>query len=351
MYALLLPICYNSPMLTQPALADQAIRDYLLTSYALPIQAVEFLPLGADLRSAVYRVTTPAGRPYFLKLRRGDFAEIAVSLPAFLHAQGARQVMVPLANRAGRYWSQAHGFHWMLYPFMAGCNGYEVGLSAAQWIALGANLAIIHRSVPPPDLEAHLPCETYAPALRAVVRAYDGQVAQTAYSDPLAAQFAALWSRQHAEIWRIVERAEQLAALLRDRELPFVICHSDLHPGNLLIGENDALAIVDWDNPTLAPKERDLLFVGGGVGGTWNTPEDDALFYQGYGDAPVDPLALSYYHYERIVADFAAYADELLGVQGSVEDRTQSLGHIRAQFEPGGVIELAHRHYHAQQEG
>jgi spectinomycin phosphotransferase len=331
--------------LTKPAIAGQAIRDYLLASYDLAIQAVEFLPLGADMRTAVYRVTTPAGRSYFLKLRRGDFDEIAVLVPVFLHAQGARQVMVPLANRAGRYWSSAHDFHWVLYPFMEGRNGYEVGLSAAQWRALGENLAIIHRAVPPPDLAVRLPRETYSPVLRDAVRVYDAQVEQTTYSDPLAAQFAALWTRQRAEIRRVVERADQLATLLRERVMPFVICHSDLHPGNLLIGADDALAIVDWDEPTLAPRERDLLFVGGGMGGTWNTPAEDALFYQGYGHSSIDPLVLSYFHYERIVADFVAYANELLSVLGSVEDRTRSLRLISSQFEPGGVIALAHRHY------
>jgi spectinomycin phosphotransferase len=332
-------------MLTKPAIADQAIRDYLLSSYDIPIRAVEFLPLGADINTALYRVTTPEGRSYFLKLRRGDFDESAVLLPAFLHAQGARQVMVPLANLSSRYGSRAHNFHWRLYPFMEGRDGYEVGLSAAQWITLGENLAIIHHAVPPPGMVARPPRETYSPALRDLVRAYDAQVEQTAYSDPIAAQFVSLWTHRREEIRLIVERADQLAGMLREREIEFVICHSDLHPGNLLIGENDTLAIVDWDNPTLAPKERDLLFVGGGIGGTWNTPEEDALFYQGYGNSHIDPHALSYYHYERIVADFAAYADELLGVLGSAEDRRLSLRQISSQFEPGGVIELAHRHY------
>lgn len=332
-------------MLTKPAIADQVIHDHLLSSYELLIGAVEFLPLGADINSAVYRVTTSAGMPYFLKLRQGDFDESAVLVPAFLHSQGARQVMAPLANVAGRYWLRAHNFHWMLYPFMEGSDGYQVGLSARQWIGLGENLAIIHNAVPPPDIAAHLPCETYSSSLRDTVRAYDAQVAQTTYSDPIAAQFASLWTHRREVIGLIVERADELAAMLREREIEFVICHSDLHPGNLLVGENDTLAIVDWDNPTLSPRERDLLFVGGGIGGTWNTPEEDALFYQGYGNSSIDALALSYYHYERIVADFAAYADELLGVRGSVEDRTRSLQHISSQFEPGGVIELAHRHY------
>ena len=41
-----------------------------------------------------------------------------------------------------------------------------------------------------------------------------------------------------------------------------------VHAGNVLLGDNDKLAIVDWDNPIMAPKERDLMFVGGGIGDT-----------------------------------------------------------------------------------
>ena len=30
--------------------------------------------------------------------------------------------------------------------------------------------------------------------------------------------------------------------------------------------------IVDWDEPIMAPKERDLMFIGGGVANVWNKP-------------------------------------------------------------------------------
>lgn len=331
-------------MLTRPSLPDQAIAEHLRASHGLEVAAVAFLPLGADRGTAVFRVTA-AGRDYFLKLRRGAFDEVSALVPAFLRARGADLVMAPLADRSGRLWSRAHGFAWMLYPFVEGRDGYEARLSPAQWLRLGQTLAVIHGAAPPAGLAARLPRERYASGLRDAVRAYDAQVAQTAYGDPIAAQFAALWARRRDEIRLIVARAERLATLLRRRDLPLALCHGDLHPGNLLIGEGDALALVDWDTPVLAPKERDLLFVGGGAGGTWNTPAEDALFYQGYGGAGVDPLALSYFHYERIVADFAAYADELLGAQGSAEDRARSLALVGAQFEPGGAIPLAHRHH------
>jgi spectinomycin phosphotransferase len=332
-------------MLTKPDIADQTIRAYLRNSYGLRIDAVEFLPLGADVNTAVYRVTAPDGGPYFLKLRRGEFDPIAVEVPAFLQAQGAAHVMVPLVNNAGLRWSAAHGFHWMLYPFVEGRNGYEATPTPAQWIALGRSMRAVHTATPPPVLAARLPRETYAPRLRDRAWSYDEAIPRTDYADSIAAQFARLWLDQRAAIHRVIRRAALLAGMLQQREIAFVICHADLHPGNLLLGADDALAIVDWDNPILAPKERDLTFMGGGSAGTFNTPVEDALFYQGYGPTTIDPIALGYYHYERIVADFAAFADEILGPRGSAEDRAQGLGYFAGNFGPGGVIGLADRSY------
>ena len=46
------------------------------------------------------------------------------------------------------------------------------------------------------------------------------------------------------------------------------MCHKDIHGGNILIrtdGQPPVLYILDWDDPILAPKERDLMFIGGGI--------------------------------------------------------------------------------------
>ncbi len=102
----------------------------------------------------------------------------------------------------------------------------------------------------------------------------------------------------------------------------------------MLVGADDELAIVDWDEPILAPKERDLMFVGGVVGGVWNEARESAWFYEGYGHAEVDPIAPAYYRYEQI-----------LGVQGSAEDREVGRRQQVAQLLPGSVIEIAHRTY------
>jgi spectinomycin phosphotransferase len=123
------------------------------------------------------------------------------------------------------------------------------------------------------------------------------------------------------------------------------VCHSDLHGNNVLVGAGDALAVVDWDEPILAAKERDLMFIGGGVGGAWNQPAEAEWFYAGYGQAAIDPIALSYYRYERIVEDFAAYGKVILDMQGTARDRADGLRRLESQFLPGNVVEMAHKSY------
>ena len=105
------------------------------------------------------------------------------------------------------------------------------------------------------------------------------------------------------------------------------------------------MAIVDWDEVILAPKERDLMFVGVGQFGGWNQELEAAWFYAGYGPTAIDPVALAYYRYERIVADIAAYATQIFGRQGSAEDREQGLRQLMGQFLPNDVVEFAHRSY------
>ena len=59
---------------------------------------------------------------------------------------------------------------------------------------------------------------------------------------------------------------------LETRFPDFIVCHFDIHAGNILIDDDGSLYIVDWDDPILAPKERDLMYIGGGLLGGWYTP-------------------------------------------------------------------------------
>jgi len=333
-------------MLTPPDLSTGAIVAYLRETYGLAAQQADFLPLGADINTFVFRVEMTDGAACFLKLRSGAFDDVVVAAPAWLHAQGIQHVLAPLPTLAGEPWAHAHGFAWLLYPFMEGKNGYEVALSQAQSVAFGRCLRAIHDAILPDALHQRIPREVYAPQWRDMVAEYTRQVETREWDDPIAQHLSNFWKMKRHEIRAMVERASSLAETLRSRADAFVLCHGDLHPGNLLIGANEEFAIVDWDTLTLAPKERDLMCLGGGFTTTWGDAQE-AWFYQGYGATEIDPLALAYYRYERVIADFAAYGEQILEAQGSIEDREVGLRQLMSQFLPGEVIDIAHQTYAA----
>lgn len=128
--------------------------------------------------------------------------------------------------------------------------------------------------------------------------------------------------REHkAVIQRLVDRAESLSQKIQEQSPEFVLCHSDIHGGNVLIDGNGGIYIVDWDEPIMAPKERDLMFIGGGVANIWNNLREEEFFYKGYGKTNINRIVLAYYRHERIVEDIAFYVEALLLTTAGGENR------------------------------
>jgi len=331
-------------MLERPEIRDDQMAACLQREYGLRvISQVAFLPLGADRNTAVFRVIAGDETPYFLKLRGGVFDETSVELPRFLSDQGISQIIAPHATKSGQLWASLGAFKMILYPFVEGRNGYEVELSDRLWVEFGTALKRIQTAELPPALVSRIQRETYSPQWREIVRTFLKRVEDDRFDDPVAVALTAFIRAKRDEIADLVGRAERLAQALKARSPAFVLCHSDIHAGNVLIGTDDAFYLVDWDNPILAPKERDLMFIGGGQGFTGHTPQgEETLFHRGYGEAQIDPVALAYYRYERIVEDIAVYCEQLFLTDEGGEDRARSLRYLASNFLPGGTIEIAY---------
>ena len=140
------------------------------------------------------------------------------------------------------------------------------------------------------------------------------------------------------EIDYLIQQAERFAAYLIANPLEFVLCHADIHVGNMLITEQDQLFIVDWDDTILAPKERDLMFIGAGIGELWKHEE---RFWDGYGEVEINPIALAYYRHERIIQDIAVTILEY--IETDTPDLDALIWMINAQFTPNGVLDMARK--------
>lgn len=332
--------------LDKPNLNDEQIAIALQESYGVNITQIEFLPLGYDFDAGVYRVRDDNAQDYFLKIRRNVVYEPGIHVARYLKAHGIRQVVAPLPLVTRELWGKASDYALLLYPYIEGSSGMDVGLTDAQWIEYGQMLRELHSVRLPVALANTLRCESFIPtghALR-VLRQFHAKIEQEVYTDPLQQQLVAFWYNHQAEIGHIIERTEALSQRLQTHPHDFLLCHADIHTNNLLLTEQGVLFVVDWDQPMLAPKERDLMFIRDKGIGFGPDARQEALFFEGYGEAEVDALALAYYRYEWLAQDLGSYAEMVFAQDGvSSETRAESAHLFMVQFEPGNLAEIAHR--------
>ncbi|XXM70787.1 phosphotransferase [Lysinibacillus sphaericus] len=314
------------------------VSNMLEEHFHIKSKSVEVLPLGNDPGASVYKIVDFFQQTYFLKRSKGEGSKVGVRIPYYLYSQGIDTVISPIVSKKGDLWVTEKGCTWVLYPFVENRSGYEVGFSPLQWSSFGESLRNIHAVSLPEELYSSLPKENFHSTSCGLVKEWDGNIQNTAFNDPVSAKFADFWMEKRRDILRLINNTEQLERQARTETNDLVLCHADLHPGNTVIDQNGKLFIVDWDSPILAPRERDLMFIGGGHRFKHT---DIHAFYMGYGEVKLNRRLIAYYRNERILADIAVYADEILGEKGAAEERETGLELLMRQFEPGREVEAA----------
>lgn len=242
-------------MLQKPDLPDEQIVRCLQDGFGLKAAELDFLPLGADMNTAVYRVVADDETPYFLKLREDVFGETSVTFPKLLSERGIKQVISPLAARTGQLWFPLTPYKMILCPFVEDLIGYEVRLSDRHWIEFGSVLRRIQGVEVPPALQSWLSEETFEREWRDHVRAFIQRIERDILDDPVVADLTMFLKRKRREIIALVERAARLENVLQVTTPEMIVCHADMHAGNVLISSSGDFYIVteiaQWNSQLL----------------------------------------------------------------------------------------------------
>jgi thiamine kinase-like enzyme len=119
-----------------------------------------------------------------------------------------------------------------------------------------------------------------------------------------------------------LEQLKTLQTYARNADKRKVICHTDLHGGNLITDAEGTLYILDWENALIAPPEHDVFFFAGEKG-FWE------LFWPYYtGQFPaasIDPELLRFYFYRRALEDVADFIFRILRGENSPERDQQEI--------------------------
>ncbi|MBS0288606.1 MAG: GNAT family N-acetyltransferase [Proteobacteria bacterium] len=334
----------NLPSTIRKFLSDQQISDSLKIHYDIDIIKLFVLPKGADINACVFKADAKDQSSYFVKQRLGYHDEINLTIVELLVQAGIQPIIPPIKTKQQQSMVSIKGSHLIVYPFIEGQDGFSHPLSDKQWIKLGKALRQIHDLKVPMAVRKKLRKENYTSKFRQSVRSLYNQFNTLLVKDEIAEKLFIYLKQEQKAILHLVDSAENLAKKIISSLNPkYNLCHSDIHAGNVLINGEDTLYIVDWDEPMMAPRERDLMFIGGGVGNVWNQPHEEILFYQGYGEVTIDKNILAYYRHERIVQDIAEYAAQLLLSTAGGESRKIMFQHFMGMFASRGVVEIALR--------
>lgn len=295
-------------MLEKPAIPDEKILACLQANYELVVLNLDFLPLGNDNNGWTYRVKGENGISYFLKLKPAPFYEATCYVPAALKAQGIENIVAPLPTRQNKFWTQLDELVVILYPFIEGDTGWKLSMAERHWQELGAVFKRVHSSVLSPELLLTVRKETFDSVECRWVKRFEAELAGLKGKNKAEIELISLWRTNRSGIRRVVEQMDKLADFLQENAGKGVICHADLHPGNILLSPPDRLFVIDWDDVMIAPKERDFLFV--------QLPKlgenaEASPFLRGYGETEIDWIALTYYRCERIIQDVAVYTQDV----------------------------------------
>ena len=111
------------------------------------------------------------------------------------------------------------------------------------------------------------------------------------------------------EIVHLLTRLKELQAQMQATYKAMVICHTDLHGGNMILDDQGTLHLLDWEGACLAPPEHDLFFFA------WDERLED-LFMPHYERAfrpiELDGDTLSFYCYRRNLEDLAEWVVRIL---------------------------------------
>ncbi len=339
-------------MLHPQELSSAQIGAVLAHAWGVQAATVVQRPAGADAGATVYQVAAQDGRRWWLKCRRYAVHDTVWKVLQYLRQQsGLAEVVAPQPALDGAPALRHAGMQWTLFAYIEGQSGFEAALSQAQWQRLGQVLRQVHEVRLPAELAAGLAQpgfddDTAVERVGAWLRRGD---AHWPLPDALAEQYLRGWRQHRLRITEVWQRCVALRERLARQPFTRVLCHGDLHAGNLLLRADAGLCLIDWDDMVLAPRERDLMLVGAGVGGRWGR-EDPPGFRQGYGAVTVDRARLAYYRHWRILHDIQEFHDLMLEPGAAARpptQRRQALRYMDEQFAPGNVVDNAARSWHA----
>lgn len=303
-----------------PDFTEESLLPAIRQAYGLEVDKLAFLQRGWG--GDCYLAETPAGDRFFLKLHDpGPQSAFAASSRRFylplmdqLHSRGILpHIPHPLHTRSGNLSLAIDSRELVITQFIEGAVVGFGELPDALVARLAHLVATLHASLPQLALD-HPFIEGFEIAFEPTLVAHLGALgAVMPVESPGVRQLRATLLPRQWEIYRALDCLKSYQAYARAAHPDRVICHTDLHGGNLMIDHFDNLYLLDWENAMIAPREHDMIFFEG-ESSSWEVfwPVYQRYFPQ----VEIDPQILEFYYHRRGLEDIADFIVRIVQGEG-----------------------------------
>ena len=249
---------------------ESDVMEAIRLAYGLPVERITFFTTGWV--SYCYKVETAAGKRYLLKLYDESTPALLIAssrdfyLPLTYQLctrQFLPQIACPVPAKDGSFSVRTGPYHIILFHFI---EGEQVGFGRLPdeiLVKLAGLVGRLHKSTCSLQLANPL-IERFAIAFEDVLPTGLEALANLGPGRrPGLGVYRKLLMPHRSEIRGYLDRLKGLQSVVRNRAWEMVVCHTDLHGGNLLVDSADNLYILDWEGAMLAPPEQDLFFFAG----------------------------------------------------------------------------------------
>ena len=318
------------------------ISEIIKIEYGITVSVFTQLNIGFDQNTAVYKIVSMDNKAYFLKIRTCNFTESSLLIPSLIFdITGTANIITIIKTIHNKLYVKFNSLFIVMYPFIDGQSGWEASLTKDQLINFGKFLYSLHSIQASKKYIDIIPKEEFNNKYRKNVKKYlkihnyviDGNTGNREFLD--------IFNRKKDEILNILNCLDQVTREIDYKNLKMCLCHGDIHAGNILIS-GDKFYVVDWDTVVFAPREKDLMFIGGGIGNKWNKTEEIENFYNGYGnDIVIDKSLIKYFRLERIIQDIYEFYNQILNKKTEKGEKELCIRYFLEQFEKNNVVENA----------
>ncbi|MEU8154769.1 phosphotransferase [Micromonospora sp. NPDC048986] len=322
------------------------VAEQVRTGFGLHLSTMERVTYGADQHARLWLAQATDGCRYAVKLSGGG-TPAGLVVTAYLAEQGVPGIAAPLRADDGRLSIDHDGRRLSVVPWVSDQRALDGPMTGAHWRAYGEVLAAVHEVPVTDELSRLLPAggaayQSIVTATRATAaRLRDPDPADLA--DPLVAEMAGVWSAVADRLGVLTREVERRAVYQHDGSGATVVCHGDPHLGNLLLGADGQVWLIDWDDAVLAPPECDLMFVLGGVlAFAPISVEQQQAVLAGYGTTDVDPVRLAWFLAVRALDDLSDWTRQALHPDAEAADRDRAARIVRGLVSEVGLVTLAH---------